>query len=180
MIKEYFPLTQLKMEIICELYRKNFSLSELSKQMNKSSQLLFKTLKKMTNIVNKENNTYFLKENFLKIFEKVIKKYFLEYRLGGNILIIEAVKKYYKPKEMYLFGSYVKGTYNKKSDIDIYVISDVENEKEIFKKINNSFKIKIQIVCVSSQIHLSQKDNFSNLYLSMYNNKQEAIKIDLD
>jgi predicted nucleotidyltransferase len=179
MVKEYFPLTQLKMEIICELYCKNFSLSELSKQMNKSSQLLFKTLKKMIGIVNKENNVYFLDENFLKTFKKVIKNFFLEYRLRDNILIIEAVKKYYKPKEMYLFGSYVKGTYNEESDIDIYVISDVENEKEVFEKINNSFKTKIQIVCVSSQIHLSQKDNFSNLYLSIYNNKKEAIKIDL-
>ena len=37
---------------------------------------------------------------------------------------VKEISKYYNIKEVYLFGSYAKGTNNKDSDIDIAVVTD--------------------------------------------------------
>lgn len=42
---------------------------------------------------------------------------------------IEAISKIYEIKEVYLFGSYAKGTYTDDSDIDIAVVLDGEFDK---------------------------------------------------
>ncbi|HHV95245.1 MAG TPA: nucleotidyltransferase domain-containing protein [Clostridiaceae bacterium] len=46
-------------------------------------------------------------------------------------LIKEQIVSYYAPSKIILFGSQAKGTATKKSDIDLCIIKDVENKREL-------------------------------------------------
>jgi predicted nucleotidyltransferase len=50
--------------------------------------------------------------------------------------IFNILKRLYYPRIVLLFGSYVKNTYNKHSDIDLMVISDEKYHEKIERKLN--------------------------------------------
>lgn len=178
MILDIFPITDLKMSIIVSLYYEPLPLSGIYKKLNKSPQLVFKTIKSIP-IITKKNSIYYLEENFKETHKKFIETYILEKNLGKYYIILDLIKKYYEPKEMILFGSYAKGTFNKTSDIDIYVISDVNQSKnlELRRKLSEEFKKEIQIICVKPKNHLTQKDKYKDLYKEITKNNN-GIKID--
>lgn len=67
--------------------------------------------------------------NILKIVEKYIKE----------------ISKYYSIQEVYLFGSYAKGTNNEDSDIDIAIIINSEN---------NVFDLMVELMLLTQNIDL--------------------------
>ena len=83
-----------------------------------------------------------------------------------DVDVIEIVKKYideiskkFDIQEVYLFGSYAKGTNNKDSDIDIAVV---------LKSDTNSFDIMVELMMLTQDIdlriepHPIKKEDFEN------------------
>lgn len=64
---------------------------------------------------------------------KVIKKY------------VKEISKHYNVQEVYLFGSYAKGTNNKDSDIDIAIIINSDN---------NCFDLMVELMMLTQDIDL--------------------------
>ena len=58
---------------------------------------------------------------------------------------IKEVSKYYNIKEVYLFGSYAKGTNHKDSDIDVAIIINSDN---------NSFDLMVELMMLTQKIDL--------------------------
>ena len=58
---------------------------------------------------------------------------------------IQEISKYYKVQEVYLFGSYAKGTNNEDSDIDVAIIIN-SNE--------NTFDLLVELVMYTENIDL--------------------------
>lgn len=58
---------------------------------------------------------------------------------------IEEISKHYNIKEVYLFGSYAKGTNHKDSDIDIAVIISSDN---------NLFDLMVELMMLTQNIDL--------------------------
>lgn len=182
-IKEYLPLTELRFDILSELYQNQLNLVELSTRLNKSKQLIFQTLKLMNTILNKDvNNVYSISEDFLKIFENAIKLNLLQKRLGKYYDILPYIKKYAKPNEMFLFGSCARGEMNEKSDIDIYLISNESSKiiDEISLKLSKLMKVDVQIISVNSKLHLTKEDKYSDIYNKISKDITQGIKVDFE
>lgn len=58
---------------------------------------------------------------------------------------IKEISKYYNIKEVYLFGSYAKGTNNEDSDIDIAIIINSDN---------NAFDLMVELMMLTRDIDL--------------------------
>lgn len=182
MIKEILPLTELKLNILAELYQRDLNLKNLEIKTGSLKQTLFKTLKLMENILEKNNNVYSIKPKYRKLLEKLLLQALLEKRLKEYFILIELVRKYYNPKKMYLFGSFARGDNNQNSDIDIYVISDI-SEKENYEfrsKFSKSLKREIQIISINPNVHLTNDDKYSELYEKISNDIKEGIEVNLD
>ena len=163
------------MEILSILYQyRGLCFNSIPKKMNKSPQLVFKTLKKLLDkkIIYKKENVYFIEDEFLKLFEKVLKEYLLNFRLKDNYNLINLIKYYFKPIEFYFFGSFLKGIETKKSDIDFYIISNKKNKKEILKKIQLTTKRKVDIKILNEKEQENNKQ-FKDLYIEIKKNDLE-------
>ena len=58
---------------------------------------------------------------------------------------IKEVSKHYNIKEVYLFGSYAKGTNHKDSDIDVAIVINSDN---------NSFDLMVELMMLTQNIDL--------------------------
>ncbi len=58
---------------------------------------------------------------------------------------IEEISKYYKIQEVYLFGSYAKGTNNEDSDIDVAIIINSDT---------NTFDLLVELMMYTQNIDL--------------------------
>ncbi len=182
MIKNILPITNLKLEILSELYQRDLNLVNLNLKIDSFQQAIFKTLKKLSEVLIKENNIYHLKEEYRNLLKPILIQKLIEKRLNKNIILLSLIKKYYSPEKIILFGSYARGDYNEKSDIDIYVISNLNEDENIrnILKFSNSLKQEIQIINVNPNIHLTKKDKYSELYTKISTNIKEGIEIDLN
>lgn len=182
MISKIFPLTSIRFDIITELYVKPLRLKEIAKKIGKKIPVTHNTLKLMSNILDKDQNIYSLKIEFVVLFEKAIISYLLEKRLDKYYDILPYIKKFAKPTEMIFFGSYYRAEQTEKSDIDIFIISEVSNEDilKIQGKLSKLMKIEIQIVKVSQENHLTDKDKYSDLYRNILTSRKLGIKIPLE
>ncbi len=182
MLNEYLPLTEIRLDILSELYQEELSLIELNKKFpDKSKQTIHTTLKNM-NMLNKKNNVYSIKPEFIKYFEKVIRHNLLKRRMGKYFDSIAFIKKYIEPEKMYLFGSCVRGKMHDKSDIDVYIVCDKTNMEvsEVGLRISNLMKINFQLISVKPNILETDKNKFSDIYEKIKDNIKEGIEIDLD
>lgn len=180
MLKEIFPLSELKITILSELYQEPKTLASLEKNIPSLKQTIFKALKSLNNIINKnKNNVYSIKEEYLKIFKPILKQQLIENRLGKNIIILDLIKKYYNPKKIILFGSYIRNENTINSDIDLYVISELDDKKnqEFRLKFSKSLKKEIQIINVNPKEQNSNKNKFQELYNKISNDLTQGIEI---
>lgn len=74
----------------------------------------------------------------------------VERKIDVNIIesvkrYIEEISKYYKIQEVYLFGSYAKGTNNEDSDIDVAIIINSDN---------NTFDLLVELMMYTQYIDL--------------------------
>lgn len=182
MITDITPITNLKLTILSELYQRDLNLTNLEKRTNSLKQTLFKTLKSLNNVLNKENGVYSLKPEYKLILKSILIQKLLENRLKSKYIVLNLIKKYYNPEKIILFGSYAKGEMNKDSDIDIYVISKLDEETNINNtlKFSKSLNIDIQIININPEIHLTKKDNYSELYNKISDNIKEGIQVDIN
>jgi len=81
-LKNYLPITQMRLDILSELYQNNLNLIEIEKRILKSKQLTFQTLKAMSMVEKDINGTYFIKTDFLNIFENLIRYNLLVRRMS--------------------------------------------------------------------------------------------------
>lgn len=72
----------------------------------------------------------------------------------------EIVKKKYNPEKIVLFGSYIKGTYNENSDIDIAVIVNKING-DFLSEISKLYKMRRNIETGIEPVLLENDDNKS-------------------
>lgn len=105
-------------------------------------------------IDNEELNSIleYLKKDYLKLKHLALKDYFM---IVDIISCILASKGRF---DLYLFGSYSKLTYSDKSDIDIAIISEEVQKKEI-QKITNKLEKKYK---KEIEIHYFGKDFYKN------------------
>lgn len=52
--------------------------------------------------------------------------------------VADKIAKEYQPEKIILFGSYAWGEPNRDSDVDLFVVKEAENIREIAKKIDGS------------------------------------------
>ena len=93
------------------------------------------------------NKVYFLKKNIearnYELISEVVK---LNKTLEKYPKIRQTIKNIQKNKEIglaVLFGSYARGTANKKSDIDIFIETKDRNLKKELELLNSRFSVKI-------------------------------------
>jgi predicted nucleotidyltransferase len=182
MISDILPLNKSRLDILSELYITPLMAKELSDKLSKSIQVTHNTLTSMSGVLNKEQNIYSIKSEYLILIENLLIKNLLEIRLGKYYDILPYIKKFLNPVEMILFGSFYRGTYTGKSDIDIYIVSDIENKFviDVENKLSRIMGRRIQIVNVLSKNHLTKKDNFSDLYNEINNSKKLGLNIPLN
>jgi len=53
--------------------------------------------------------------------------------------ITDKIVREYQPEKIILFGSYAWGKPTKDSDIDLFIVKETENTREMSRKINRSF-----------------------------------------
>ncbi|MFB6182202.1 MAG: nucleotidyltransferase domain-containing protein [Candidatus Magasanikbacteria bacterium] len=52
--------------------------------------------------------------------------------------VVEKIKKEYSPEQIILFGSYAWGEPNEDSDIDLFIVKETENPRELARKVDGS------------------------------------------
>lgn len=57
--------------------------------------------------------------------------------------ITEEIVNKFKPNKVILFGSIAKGTYNSNSDIDLCIVKDASNKRELITKIYTEIDCEI-------------------------------------
>ena len=133
--------------------------------------ILDKTLNKLTNIkiLKREKNLYSIDhknaeikniietcyENYNKFKQLPFKEYFLILNIGEGLSNIKNLG------DCYLFGSYSKLIFRENSDIDIAIVSNEPNKKEIerlMKKLEKKYKKKVEIHYFSKKFYNSKKD----------------------
>lgn len=163
-------MTQLKiLKFLIEHIYQTFSIRELSKQLNIAYKLVYQHIKKLQEeeiitieTVGKSSQVSFNFNLNSTVYEAEIQR-------KQEILQNKTIKIIYKELQQIqspffialLFGSYVKKTNTKLSDIDICVIHDNE---EIIKKIQS----KLNVLPLKIEIH----EFTSKEFISMLNTKQ--------
>ena len=182
MIKNILPLTEIRVNILSELYLRPLLGKEIADKIGKKPQVTYNTLTAMKNLLDKKQNLYFIKDDVKILLDKFLIKILLERRLGKHILILSYIKKYLKPTEMIFFGSFYRREQNEKSDINIYIQTEIDSKivEEVERKLTKASGKKIQIVEVHPKIHLTEKDKFSNLYKSISTDIEKGIKVPLE
>ena len=182
MISKILPLTKIRLDILSELYIQPLQGKDIAKNIKKKPQVTHNTIANMKEILNKEKGLYSIHSNYSHILEKILVKHFLERVLGKYFSSLQYLKKYCNIDKMILFGSYFRREIDENSDIDIYIITRTHFKKikEIEKTLTKATNVKFQIINVHPDIHLTQKDTFSELYNSISKDRNKGIEIPLD
>lgn len=183
MFKKILPLTHSKLKILCALYtEKELNLASISKKINMPSSNIIKNLPSLKAIleIKKLGNIkiYSIKKDYIKYIEPIIERFRLETNLGKNIEIIDLIKKIPYITEIYLFGSYAKGTAKKESDIDLIIITELKNIIE--KEINNIKKITpvpISTIYINNKKLNDIKNKTNSRFYNILTNKNQRIKV---
>lgn len=176
-----FPITTLRMEILSELYKSPLKLKTISEKIGKSIASTNNSIQKMKPLLSREEGVYSIDKEVEKFMENLMIRYILENRLGKIFDFLSYIKKHIELKELIFFGSYYKKTNTEGSDLDLYIIANTD--KESIDRLKNMFfnlyKIELDIKVVSPEIHMTKKDNLSNLYENISNDKTQGIKVPL-
>ncbi len=201
-------ITNLEIEII-RLYKNNYLkeiyIREMAKLLEKSHVTLLphlKNLEKRNILISKisgKNKNYKLNmgnnlsKEYISMAEKqdtisIIKKEFFIKKIYDETLNLDL------NGIMALFGSYASGTYNKKSDIDLFYIGSItENQKKSIKNMGRLYKKRIHLSVmnlnqfkkslkeniiitkeiIKNHIILQNSDTFINSLWKYYNGKRE-------
>lgn len=133
--------------------------------------VLDKNLSKLLNlrVLSKERNLFFLnfKNNKIKyIIEVVYEKYaqLKQLPLKEYFIILNLTDKLSETKninDVYLFGSYAKLIFTESSDIDIAIISDGVDKKEVKKiidKLEKKHKKRIEVHYFTRKFYVNKRD----------------------
>ncbi len=146
MIKKLFPLTKNKIEILKFIYdNKETHLSEISKTLGIHPFSVQKTLKSVKSLLNEKKAGKTIRldinKNLKEYFELCffIEDYKLETKDKILALLIKNLQEFFSKDDniisCIIFGSFARGAYSKKSDIDLLLIVKTKQE-EIAKKIS--------------------------------------------
>lgn len=179
---DILPLTSLRLDILSQLYINPLKLTTLSENIGKSIASTNNSIQKMKTLVDRKEGVYYLNKEVEVTIENLIIRYLLEKKLEKMFDFLIYMKKQIDIKEIIFFGSYLKGTNKKDSDLDIYLIADIDNEtiknlKDMFFKL---FKVELDLKVISPKIHMTKKDTLSNLYENISNDRTQGIKIPLN
>jgi len=182
MITDIMPLTPIRMDILEELYKKPLRLKDLAQRLDKKTTLVYNTLNFMKSVLVKDQGVYSLDRKFVDLFEKVIIRYVLEKRLGNMLDFLVLMNKRIEIKELIFFGSFYKGFNGENSDLDLYIISDIDDsvKKKLKSMFSSVFKRDLDLKVVSSSVHMTKEDSLSNLYKSISVDKENGLKIPLE
>lgn len=159
---ELFTKSEIRRKIILLfLYnqRKDFYLSEIAREVSTSAGTAQRELNRLLRndlIIFKKRggiNIYMLNKNYplLKEVESIVTK-----TIGVEVELGRELKKVGNILFAFIFGSYVKGGFKSDSDIDLFVVGDVD-EDQIFKAISKVEKeIHREI-----NYHIADKQDFS-------------------
>ncbi len=182
MVLEILPLTKIKVQILSALYvRPELNLIGISKEIGVPSSNILKVLIGLGPILDIRDlgkiKLYSIKKNYLYLFEPIIERYRLEVSLGKNIALLEMIKDISYIFEIYVFGSYAKGTMNENSDLDLIVITEDEDlvEKEL-KNIKKISPISLEIVYMTLDKFESELKLKNSKFYSIISNKNQRIK----
>lgn len=185
MIKSILPLTELKLKVLTELYKySQLNLTGISNNTNIETPNVSRVLKELESVLEIKEiggiKLYTIKKKYSFILEIIIETYRLEISLGVKCEILDLLKANVSIFEIYIFGSYVKNTANKNSDLDLIIISDI-NKKEIKDKINSLNKksnINLEPVIFSlKEFEELKKDKNSNFHQILFVHLNERIKV---
>ena len=149
------------MEIFFKNPNKSFHIRELARLTGLSTTGIIKKVKKLKKedllISKKEKVTEEVRPTFNDKFY-LIKRVYNIYSLYETQLIGYLKKFYEEPKAIILFGSYSKGLDTEKSDIDICVITD-KNEQPNLISFEKSLNRKINVISLNVD---NMKKDFKN------------------
>ncbi len=183
MIKDILPLSRVRIDILTELVAEDLMANEIAIKINRSLQSTHNALSDMREVLNKKQNIYSIKKEVRILLEKFLIRNLLEKRLGYKYYyILPYIKKHLNPNEIIFFGSFYKGNATEDSDIDIFIISEEDEEyvRKVSLKLSKTLKKEIQIISVKPQVHLTKFDKYSDLYNSISKDSRMGIKIPLD
>jgi len=165
--------------ILLFIYNQNkeFYLSEIAKivktsagtaqrELNKLLQGDFLVFKKKANL-----SIYMLNKRYslLKEVESIIKKTF-----GIEVELKNELSKINKAAFAFLFGSYVKGGFKSDSDVDLFVIGEVDDD-QVFKAVKKAE----EIIGREINYHISSKSEFYKKKKTSYFYKEIVENYDL-
>ncbi len=181
MIENILPLSELKLRVLAELYQKDSTLTSLEIKTGSLKQTVFKVLKSLNEVLDKNNNVYSIKSEYKLLLKEILNQKLLEIRFEDKYILLSLIKKYYKPEKVILFGSCARGEMTKTSDIDIYVISEISEKENLDYrlKFSSSLGIDIQIISVNSK-NQNLNNKYKELYDKITNNISEGIVVNLD
>jgi len=140
-------------EILNVLFGEEIHARALAKRLEINHMTVIRNLKELVseNVLEfrKEgrNKVYFLKKNMeARNYELISELYKLNKTLEKYPEIRQTIKNIQQNKEIglaVLFGSYARGTANKKSDIDIFIETKDRNLKKELELINSRLSVKI-------------------------------------
>lgn len=94
-------------------------------------------------------------ENYNKLKQLPLREYFIIIEVSDELSKIKGAE------DAYLFGSYAKLIFTEKSDIDIAVISESINKKDVekaIKKLEKRYKKTIEVHYFSRKFYINRKD----------------------
>ena len=75
------------------------------------------------------------------------------------------IKDHQKVDKMILFGSRARGDYNKNSDVDIIIVGDFKNKKNLYRAPKLHMKwhldLPIDLICLNKKEYVSLKNKIS-------------------
>ncbi|MFT4312068.1 MAG: nucleotidyltransferase domain-containing protein [Candidatus Woesearchaeota archaeon] len=135
-----------------------YSARELAKNANMSHITIAKQIQKYDFIKREKNGPYLgFKAKIVPEFLRM--RFFYNYQKIFKSGLIDFLNSHFDYPTMILFGSYAKAENVRNSDIDICIISQVENEPNL-KKFETKLGLPIQLFIKSkSKLHDLKKDN---------------------
>ena len=134
-------------------YNKNLYIREVNRLLNispRTAQLILNSLESkgvLESIFRGKIKSYFLRKNSTsKNYLILAESYKTTLFMSNNPIVREIVEKILPLISGIglIFGSYAKGTQNKESDLDIFVIGYIENNK--IREISKTYQIEINLV----------------------------------
>ncbi len=153
---------EIKLNILKEFFEnpnKEFHLRELARKLNTNHTKIRNHLNKLV----KEEYLKKRKDRIYLLYGAKINQKFLNLKIYYNLeklrksKIIEDLEEFYDFPTIILFGSYSKGIDDNKSDLDLFVISNIKkkfNDKKYEKKLNRKINLFLH---TKSQFNLLKK-----------------------